>query len=558
LKEELLTEPVIMVVDDDPQVLSAIRRDIRSRYRADYRVLAANSGEAAVDAIKELKARGDTLAMLISDQRMPSMLGVDVLRKCREIYPVARRVLLTAYSDVKAAIRAINEAHLDHYLEKPWDPPEEHLFPAIDDLLGAWQAEYTPELTGLRLIGYQWSPASHDIKHFLASNLIRYRWLDAERDPGAHRLLEAAGVPADELPAVLLENGTVLRKPDARRLAEGLGLVTSAAHDLYDLVIVGAGPAGLAAAVYGASEGMRTLLLDGHGPGGQAGSSSKIENYLGFPSGVTGSELTRRALAQAQRLGAEFLVPVSVAGLSADGNYKRLAIDGGREIVSRAVVAATGMTYRQHEAQGIAEFASAGVYYGAAVTEAYSCRGCRVVVVGGGNSAGQSAVHLSRFAAHVDVVIRRNGCDETMSHYLIDQLKALPNVRIRPRTIVERVGGDGRLQRVWLRSLEDDSVTVEAVDAVFVFIGTRPHSDWLPASVLRNSKGFVLTGRDLALVDGFAKIWKEDREPMLLETSIPGLFAAGDVRAGAMNRVASAVGEGSMAVRLASEYLART
>src|SRR5262249_46193064 len=385
-----------MVVDDDPQVLSAIRRDIRLRYRADYRVLAANSGEAALDAIKELKARGDTLAMLICDQRMPSMLGVDVLRRCREIYPVARRVLLTAYSDVKAAVRAINEAHLDHYLEKPWDPPEEHLFPAIDDLLGAWQAEYRPEVTGLRLIGYQWSPVTHDIKDFLASNLVLYRWFDAERDHGAHAMLEAPGVAAEELPVLLLENGTVLRKPDARRLGEGLGLVTSAAHDLYDLVIVGAGPAGLAAAVYGASEGMRTLLLDGHGPGGQAGTSSKIENYLGFPSGVSGSELTRRALAQAQRLGAEFLVPVSVIGVSADGNYKRLALDGGREIVSRAVIAATGMTYRQHEAQGIAEFAGAGVYYGAAVTEAYSCRDCRVAVVGGGNSAGQSAVHLSR------------------------------------------------------------------------------------------------------------------------------------------------------------------
>ncbi len=383
-----MAEPIILVVDDDPQVLAAIRRDLRSRYRADYRVLAANSGEAALDAVKELKARGDTLAMLISDQRMPAMLGVDLLTRCREIYPVARRVLLTAYSDVKAAVRAINEAHLDHYFEKPWDPPEEHLFPAIDELLAAWQAEYRPEVTGLRLVGHQWSPRSHQVKDFLASNLIPYRWLDVERDPEARQLLEASGVAPHELPTLLLENGRALRNPDQQQLAENLGLATSAAHELYDLVIVGAGPAGLAAAVYGASEGMRTLLLDGHGPGGQAAASSRIENYLGFPSGVSGSELTRRALAQAQRFGAEFLVPVSVTGLSVDRGYKRLRLDEGREIVTRALIAATGMSYREHEASGIADFTGAGVYYGAAVTEAHSCRERRVVVIGGGNSAG--------------------------------------------------------------------------------------------------------------------------------------------------------------------------
>ncbi len=550
--------PVILVVDDDPQVLAAIRRDLRSRYRADYRVLAASSGEAALDVIKELKTRGDALAMLISDQRMPSMLGVDVLARCREIYPIAGRVLLTAYSDVKAAVRAINEAHLDHYLEKPWDPPEEHLFPAIDDLLGSWQAEYRPEVTGLRLLGHQWSPRSHEVKDFLASNLIPYRWFDVERDPDARRLLEAAGVDVHELPALLLENGTVLRKPDTRQVAESLGLAMAAAHDLYDLIIVGAGPAGLAAAVYGASEGMRTLLLDGHGPGGQAGSSARIENYLGFPSGVSGSELTRRAITQAQRLGAEFLVPVCVTGLSVDGGYKRVALADGRELVTRAVLAATGMTYREHPAEGIAACTGAGVYYGAAVTEAHSCRDRRVVIVGGGNSAGQSAVYLSRFASEVHVVVRRNGLSETMSHYLLDQVAAIPSIRIRPRTVVERVEGKDRLERIWLRSLENDSVVIEDVDAVFVFIGTRPHSDWLPASVLRNARGFVLTGHDAALADVFPRTWKETREPMPLETSVAGVFAAGDVRAGAMNRVASAVGEGAMAVRLVSDYLART
>jgi thioredoxin reductase (NADPH) len=553
-----LADPVILVVDDDNQVLAAIRRDMRSRYGTDYRVLAANSGEAALDAIKELKARGDALSMVISDQRMPSMLGVDVLSKCREIYPVARRVLLTAYSDVKAAVRAINEAHLDHYLEKPWDPPEEHLFPAIDDLLSSWQAEYRPETTGLRLAGHQWSPRSHDIKDFMASNLIPYRWLDAERDPDARRLLDAAGLTAADLPALFLEDGTVLKNPDARQVAERLGLAMSASHDFYDLVIVGAGPAGLAAAVYGASEGMRTLLLDARGPGGQAGASSRIENYLGFPSGVSGSELTRRALAQAQRLGAEFLVPVCVSELSVERSYKRLKLDGGREIVTRAVVAATGMTYREHEAQGIADFTGSGVYYGAAVTEAHSCRDCRIAVIGGGNSAGQSAVYLSRFAAEVHLLIRRDGLTGTMSRYLIDQLALLPNVRVRPRTVLERVAGEGHLERAWLRSLEDDSVSVESLDAVFVFIGTRPHSSWLPPSVLRNTKGFILTGHDLAMTEGLARMWKETRDPMPLETSVPGVFAAGDIRAGAMNRVASAVGEGAIAVRLAADYLANT
>ena len=553
-----MSEPVILLVDDDAQVLAAIRRDLRSRYREEYRVLAANSGEAALEVIKELKLRGDALALVISDQRMPSMLGVDVLTKCREIYPIARRVLLTAYSDVKAAIRAINEAHLDRYLEKPWDPPEEHLFPAIDDLLDAWQAEYRPEVTGLKLLGYQWSPRSHEVKVFLASNLIPYRWFDVERDPEANRILEAMGLTAAELPALLLENGTVLRRPDVREVAESLGLTMAAAHDLYDLIIVGAGPAGLAAAVYGASEGIRTLLIDGHGPGGQAAASSRIENYLGFPSGVSGNELTRRAVAQAQRLGAEFLAPVSAKGLSVDGIYKRVALDDGRELVTRAVLAATGMTYREHTAAGIAACSGAGVYYGTAVPEAYSCRNRRVFIVGGGNSAGQSAVYLSRFASEVHVVVRRNDLNETMSHYLRDQLAAIPNIRLRPRTIVERCEGQGRLERIWLRSLQDDSVVVEDVDAVFIYIGTRPHSDWLPASVLRDAKGFVMTGRDAANTEGFPKIWKETREPMLLETSAAGVFAAGDVRAGSMNRVASAVGEGAMAVRLVSEYLMRT
>lgn len=553
-----MNKPVLLIVDDDPQVLAAVRRDLRSRYRENYSVLSAASGEEALSTVRELKARGDSLAMVISDQRMPGMLGVEVLARTREVYPLARRALLTAYSDIEAAVRAINEAHLDHYLSKPWDPPEERLFPVVDDLLDSWQAESLPEATGLRLVGHQWSPRSHAIKDFLASNLIPYRWLEVGREADTGSLLDAAGVGSSELPALFFEDGSVLRDPEPRQVAERLGRPLSAAFDLYDLAIVGAGPAGLAAAVYGASEGLRTLLLDRHAPGGQAGTSSRIENYLGFPAGVSGSELTRRAVTQAQRLGAEFLVPLEVTGVTIDAGYKRLELGDGRELVTRTMLAATGMAYREHPAPGVSEHTGAGVYYGASTTEAPVFRGRRVIVVGGGNSAGQSAMHLSRYAKEVQIVVRRDGLRDTMSRYLIEQIEKTSNIRLRPRTEIERVEGEGHLERVVLRLLDDGSCRVEDADALFVFIGTHPRSDWLPPEVLRDDKGFVLTGRDVLTAGAYARIWKESREPLTLETSVPGVFAAGDVRAGAMNRVASAVGEGSMVVRLVHEYLALT
>jgi thioredoxin reductase (NADPH) len=553
-----MNKPVLMIVDDDPQVLAAVRRDLRSRYREGYTVMSAASGQEALATARELRSRGDSLAMIISDQRMPGMLGSEVLAKSRELYPLARRVLLTAYSDIEAAVQAINEAHLDHYLSKPWDPPEERLFPVVDDLLDTWQAEYLPEAKGLRLVGHQWSPRSHAIKEFLASSLVPYRWLDVERDPGARPQSEAAGIGADELPALLFEDGSVLRDPEPRQVAERLGRSLSAALDVYDLVIVGAGPAGLAAAVYGASEGLKTLLIDRHAPGGQAGSSSRIENYLGFPAGVSGSDLARRALMQAQRLGAEVLAPLEVTSVSAETGYKRLAVSGSREIVTRTLLAATGMIYREHPASGVAERSGAGVYYGTATTEAPAFAGRSVLVVGGGNSAGQAAMHLARYAKDVQVVIRRESLDETMSRYLIDQIAKTPNIRLRPRTEVERVEGEGRVERVALKSLDDGTCPVEEADAVFVYIGTRPRSDWLPPDVLRDARGFVLTGRDLMAAEAYPRVWKERREPLPLETSVPGVFAAGDVRAGAMNRVASAVGEGSMVVWLVHEYLALT
>jgi thioredoxin reductase (NADPH) len=551
-------KPVILVVDDDPQVLAAVRRDLRAHYREHYTVLSAGSGQDALDTARELKSRGESLAMLISDQRMPGMLGNEVLARSRELYPLARRVLLTAYSDIDAAVKAINEAHIHHYLSKPWDPPEERLFPIVDDLLDSWQAEYLPEAKGLRLVGYQWSPRSHAIKDFLGSSLIPYRWLDVQREPDATPLIEAAGVGVDELPVLFFEDGSVLRDPDPRRVAERLGRSLSVTFDLYDLVIVGAGPAGLAAAVYGASEGLRTLLLDRHAPGGQAGTSSRIENYLGFPAGVSGSELTRRALMQAQRLGAECLSPLEVTEVAIDGIYKRLTLADGRELATRTMLAATGMMYREHPAPGIAEHTGAGVYYGATTTEAPAFSGRRVLVIGGGNSAGQGALHLARYAEQVQIVVRRADLRSTMSQYLIDQIAKTPNIRLRTCTEIERADGDGHLEHVALRSVDDGKSQIEDVDALFVFIGARPRSDWLPAGVLRDAKGFVLTGTDAMADEGFARVWKERRDPLTLETSVPGLFAAGDIRGGAMNRVCAAVGEGAMVVRLAHEYIALT
>jgi thioredoxin reductase (NADPH) len=549
-------KPAILVVDDDPQVLAAVRRDLRSRYREDYTIISAASGEEALATIRELKARADSLALVISDQRMPGLQGTDLLAESRKVYPQTRRVLLTAYADIDAAIKAINVAHLDHYLSKPWSPPEDHLFPVVDTLLQSWQSEHLEEDKGLRLIGHQWSPRTHEIKKFLAGNVIAYHWLDVDRDPNTKGLLDAAGISTGELPALFFDDGSTLPNPDLRQVAERLGRSLSVKYDLYDLVIVGGGPAGLAAAVYGGSEGLQTLLLERHAPGGQAGSTSKIVNYLGFPAGVTGSELTRVAEIQAKLLHAELLVPIEVTGVSIDGGYKHVALDDGRTIVTRTLLAATGMEYREHPAEGIAAHSGAGVYYGAATAEAQVCTNRHVLIVGGGNSAGQAAMHLAQYADDVQIVVRRASLRDTMSQYLIKQIEETKNIRLRPRTALERVEGNDHVERVVLR--EDTGATeVAPMDAVFVFIGSKPRSNWLPPDVLRDAKGFVITGRDLAADERYARTWKERRQPMLLETSAPGVFAAGDIRAGAINRVASAVGEGSMAVRFVHEYLAQ-
>jgi thioredoxin reductase (NADPH) len=549
-------KPYLLVVDDDPQVLAAVRRDLRSKYRDHYTVVSAASGPEALEVAGQLKSRGEALAMVLSDQRMPAMPGHEVLMKSRDLYPLARRILLTAYSDIEAAVKAINEAHVDYYLSKPWDPPEEHLYPVIDDLLSDWHDESLPEEKGLRLVGHQFSPRSHAIKDFLASSLIPYRWLEVTRDADKARpLMESVAIADSDLPALVFEDGFVLRNPEPRQVAERLGRPLAATADVYDMVIVGAGPAGLAAAVYGASEGLQTLLLDRHAPGGQAGSSSRIENYLGFPTGISGTDLARRAFTQATRLGAEVLAPLEVTGISIGDGYKHLTLADGRTIISKTMVVATGMAYREHPAAGVAERTGSGIYYGAARTEAAAFRDKRVIVVGGGNSAGQGAMYLAQYARDVQIVIRSGDLGKSMSQYLIDQIGKTPNVRLRPRTEIERVDGDGCVEQVTFKSLDHGGCETEPADALFVFIGTRPMTEWLPPEFLRDAKGFLLTGRDLMAAESYSRTWKEPREPMPLETSVPGVFAAGDVRAGAMNRVASAVGEGAMVCRLVHELL---
>ncbi len=551
-------KPIIFSIDDDPQVLRSIKRDLRSAYKKDYRVISTDSANEALDALVELKKKGEEVALFISDQRMPEMLGVDFLERAKVIYPEAKRVLLTAYSDTEAAIKAINEVHLDYYLMKPWDPPEEKLYPVVNDLLDDWQAEYKPEFQGLKVVGYQYSPKSHKIKDFLAGNLRPYQWVDIEGNAKGEELLNLHALERKDLPAVFFEDGTHLVDPSLRDLAGRVGLNSVAQSDLYDVVIIGAGPAGLAAAVYGGSEGLKTLLIEKRAPGGQAGTSSRIENYLGFPNGLSGSDLARRAITQATRFGIEFLSPQEVTHVEVTGNYKKLSLADGSHINTKSVIITTGVDYRRLPAEGVDQFTGAGVYYGAATTEAYSCTDREVYIVGGGNSAGQGAVYLSKYAKKVTILIRREDLTSSMSSYLIDQIDAIDNIVVQGRRqVVKACGEDDRLKRLVLQNLDDESTYEVPADALFIFIGARPVTSWLQNEmILRDDKGFLETGKELLRYQNFPKIWKRDRDPFLLETCQPGIFAAGDVRAGAMNRVASAVGEGAMAIKFVHEYLA--
>ncbi len=551
-----MNEPIIFCIDDDPQVLRAITRDLKAKYRKEYKVLSTSSAREALDALLELKNKGEVVAIFIADQRMPEMDGVSFLVKTLEFYPEAKRVLLTAYSDTDAAIKAINEVKLDYYLMKPWDPPEERLFPVVDDLLDEWQGSYKPDFKGIKVIGYQFSPKSHNLKEYLAGNLVPYQWMDVETSKEARQLLDLNKIALKDLPVVLFEDGTSLQTPSIQELAARIGLNPGLKNEVYDVVIIGAGPAGLAASVYGASEGLKTLLIERHSPGGQAGTSSKIENYLGFPAGLSGSELTRRAMAQSTRFGAEFLSPQGVKSIHEKDGYKKLILEDGAEINTRAVVITTGVDYRKLETKGIEEFTGAGVYYGAAMTEAASCKDKDVYVVGGGNSAGQAAMYLSKFARNIFIVIRKEDLTSSMSSYLIDQIKGTANIQVLGRTEIKEAIGDGRIQQVRIGSIDGGDTELKQADAVYIFIGSRPYTDWIGDEVIRNDKGFIETGRDAKNDDRFNRIWKLKRDPYLLETSAHGIFAAGDVRANAMNRVASAVGEGSMAISFVHKYLA--
>jgi thioredoxin reductase (NADPH) len=570
--------PAIVVVDDEPAVLAAVSRDLRRGFGERFRVVRAGSGPEALGLLTELRTRGDQVALLVADQRMPGMSGTEYLVEARKIVPDAKRVLLTAYADTEAAISAINEVALDYYLLKPWDPPEEQLFPVVEDLLTTWESGAALEQGGVRVIGHRFSKASHDLRDFLARNRVPARWLDVERDSEARELLGVVGVGPDCLPVALLEDGSVMEKPTILELAERLGVSSAPTEDHYDLVIVGGGPAGLAAAVYGASEGLKTVLVEREAPGGQAGQSSRIENYLGFPAGLSGSDLARRGTDQARRLGAELLTVSDAVALRVEGSGRFLELGSGATLSATCVVVASGVSYRQLDAPGFAEHTGAGIYYGAALTEARACSDQHVVVIGGANSAGQAAVHFAGFARQVTMLVRGPDLGRSMSHYLIEQLAALPNVEVRTCTsVVSAEGEDGHLARLTVRSTpagttgpagpgptgdggagtaSAGTATAEVleetmdVDACFVFIGAQPRTDWLDGVVARDERGFILAGADAQ-----AAGWSLPRDPYLLETTVPGVFVAGDVRARSIKRVASAVGEGSMSVSLVHQYL---
>jgi thioredoxin reductase (NADPH) len=542
--------PAILAVDDDPAVLAAVARDLRRGFGERFRILRASAGAEALELLRELRGRGDQVAMLIADQRMPGMSGTDYLVQARKLVPEAKRVLLTAYADTEAAIAAINQVALDYYLLKPWDPPEEQLFPVVEDLLTTWEAGAALEAGGVRVVGHRFSKESHDLRDFLARNRVPARWLDVERDGEARELLQIAGVEADRLPVALLEDGAVLERPTTLELAERLGISHQPALEHYDLVIVGGGPAGLAAAVYGASEGLRTVMVEREAPGGQAGQSSRIENYLGFPAGLSGSDLARRATDQARRLGAELLTVQDAVGLRAEGAGRLVELSGGGALSSNCVLIASGVAYRQLQAPGFAELTGAGIYYGAAMTEARSCSEQSVVIIGGANSAGQAAVYFSGYAKQVTILVRGSSLEKSMSHYLIEQLGLLANVHVRTGSqAVAAEGEGGHLRGLRVRDGDGSESDLNA-DACFVFIGASPRTDWLDGVVARDDRGFILAGPD-AQSNG----WPLKRDPYLLETTVPGVFVAGDVRARSIKRVASAVGEGSMAVSLIHEYL---
>jgi len=550
-----VAKPVILTVDDDPQVLNSVERDLRQHFRGEYRIIKAASGSQALQAVQELKRRNDPLALFLVDQRMPEMTGTEFLTQAIQLYPEARKVLLTAYADTEAAIQSINTLGLDHYLMKPWEPPEQNLFPVLDDLLSDWRAMVTLPYEGIRVAGTLWSPSSHAVKDFLARNQIPYQWLDVEANAQARELVKSTDGGEPRLPVVFFPDGSFLVEPDNPALAAKVGLQTEASRQFYDLVIVGGGPAGLGAAVYAASEGLRTAMVERHSPGGQAGTSSLIENYLGFPKGLTGADLARRASIQARRFGAEIITAVEAAKVRVDGPYRTVACTNGSELNCHALLIATGVTLRRLEIPGAEELTGRGVYYGASLTEAAYYKDQHVVVVGGANSAGQGAMFFSLYASKVTMMLRASSLSKSMSQYLIEQIQKRENIEVRPDTLVTAVSGTGKLDQVTIQDQMTGKVETLPTAAMFIFIGAAPHTDLVADVVERNLSGFILTGQHLFQDGKRPKGWPLKRDPYLLETSVPGIFAAGDVRHGSVRRVASAVGEGGMVVSFVHQYL---
>jgi thioredoxin reductase (NADPH) len=550
-----VAKPIIVTVDDEIQVLNAIVRDLRGHFGSEYRIIKASSGAEALDSLQQLKLRNSPVALLLADQRMPEMSGTEYLTQAAELFPDARKVMLTAYADTEAAIVSINQIGLDHYLMKPWDPPEQNLFPILDDLLSDWLASVQIPYDGIRVAGTLWSPHSHEVKDFLARNRIPYQWLDIEADSQSQLLVESVSDGQHRLPVVFFPDGTTLIQPDYRELAEKAGLQTQAKQPFYDLIIIGAGPAGLGAAVYGASEGLSTVLIEREATGGQAGTSSRIENYLGFPKGISGGDLARRATDQAKRLGAEILTAVEVVEVRIEGPYRIVTLNDGTELSCKALVITTGVSLKRLDVPGIEKCTGAGVYYGAALTEAASYRDQHVYVVGGANSAGQAAMFFSRYASQVTMLIRGESLTRSMSAYLIDQINGTGNIDVKTHTAVVEALGDDKLEAIKIKDSSTGEETQVPAAALFIFIGARSHSDIVARIVKCNEDGFILTGNNLIRDSKRPEGWIEKRDPSLLETSVPGIFAAGDVRDGATRRVASAVGEGAIAVSLVHQYL---
>ena len=548
-----MDKPVILTIDDDPAVLQTISRDLRKQYGERFRIVRADSGAKALEATQQLKLRGNTVALFLADQRMPGLSGVEFLSQGSEIFPKAKRALLTAYADTNAAIDAINTAQLDYYLLKPWDPPEEKLYPVLDDLIHDWQATFKPEFQGVKVISDRWSPNSHALRDFLSRNQVPYRWLDIESNQEAQQLVTYAGEKDNPcLPLVLLPSGEKLVKPSTADLAQQVGMQTEAAKPFYDLVIVGGGPAGLAAAVYGASEGLRTVMIEREAPGGQAGTSSRIENYLGFPVGLSGSDLARRAVTQAKRFGVEILTPQEAKAIRLEDNYRIITLSDGSEISCHALILAMGVSWRRLTVTGVEQFTGAGVYYGAAQTEAAACQDEDVYVVGGANSAGQAAMYFSKYAHRVRMLVRGESLTKSMSQYLIDQIAGTDNIEVMPFHSVVEAKGDDRLEEILVKDSQTDEVKTFKTNSLFIFIGATPSTDWLEGTVQRDERGFLYSGPDIS--NGTP--WPLERDRFLLETNVPGIFAVGDVRHGSVKRVASGVGEGSICVQFVHRHLA--